>query len=268
MSSNKYSVWTLPFIAVMIMFAAGSGGPSRNEVLAKKYDVSESEAQACLDIFSSNAEEVLDWISKQSGILGFGNKDCADLRKEITVYGSVEYLLYALKNELDPDDQKFKDYVASKNKELKAQQEAERKAAEEAAKAAAKFEEDVNMAINAGVKAKSVAVSEAVYKEACKRDWKACLDNEDYINIHGTGGISVYCKSQAEKYAKGEVDWGGWLEPNFGTYLTGTSIHDSGTITIIDDVAKFQNGFGAMINTTTYCKVDVVNDKVIEVYFR
>jgi hypothetical protein len=218
-------------------------------------------------IFGANTEPVLDWISKQSGFLGFFKKDCADLRKEISEYGGEENLLYALQNDLEPEDQKFKDYVKKKDAENKAKEAAElaRKQAEEAR--VAQFERDVSSAVAAGVNAKKVASSKKVYEAACKRDWRSCADNSDYVNINGGPRAKFACKSEAEKYARAEVDWGGWLDPNFGSYRTGNSIHTSGTIVLIDDVAKFQNGFGAMIRTKTYCEIYVKNDKVIRVFF-
>ena len=101
MRKNYHPFFILMFIMTMLLFAAGSGnsGPPKSEVLAKKYGVSESEASACMAIFEDNVEPVLDWISKQSGFLGFFKKDCADLRKEIPDFGGEENLLYALQNE-------------------------------------------------------------------------------------------------------------------------------------------------------------------------
>ena len=257
------------FITTMLLFAVGSGssGPPKNEVLAKKYGVSESEASACMAIFNDNVEPILDWISKQSGFLGFFKKDCADLRKEIPDFGGEENLLYALQNDLESDDEEFIVYLKEKEAAAKEKEAAElaKKQAEEAR--LAKFEKDIASAVAAGMNAKNVASSKKVYEAACKRDWRSCADNSDFININGGPSAKYSCKSEAEKYAKGEVDWGGWLDPNFGSYRTGKSIHTDGTIIVIDDVAKFQNGFGAMLRTTTYCQIDVVNNKVIRVFF-
>jgi len=252
----------ITFFLGMLALAIGSGssGPPKNEVLAAKYGVSESEASACMAIFEDNVDPVLDWISKQSGFLGFGKKDCSDLRKEISDFHGVENLLYALQNELEADDQEFKDYLE------KQRWAAIEKAEAEKAKAA-QLEKNIASAIAAGENAKNVAVSAAVYKAACKRDWQACADNGDYINIHGGPSSKYQCKSEAEKYAKGEVDWGGWLTPNFGSYRTGKSIHKDGTIILIDDVAKFQNSFSAMLKTTTYCKINVRTNKLVQVFF-
>lgn len=260
--------YKLCFVAGMMVLAVGSGssGPPKNEVLASKYGVSKSEASACMEIFGDDVEEALDWVSKQEGFLGFGKKDCSDLRKDIPDFQGAKNLLYALQNNLESDDQAFKDYLEKKRLADEAEKaEAARLEAEKKAKAA-KLEKDIEAAIAAGQNAKTVAASTEVYEAACKRNWKACADNGDYINIHG--GPSKYrCKSEAEKYAKGEVDWGGWLDPNFGSYLTGNSIHTNGTITVIDDVAKFQNGFGAMLRTKTYCQINVKTDEIVRVYF-
>jgi len=252
----------ITFFLGMLALAIGSGssGPPKNEVLAAKYGVSESEASACMAIFEDNVEPVLEWISGQTGFLGFGKKDCSDLRKEISDFHGVENLLYALQNELEADDQEFKDYLE------KQRWAAIEKAEAEKAKAA-QLEKNIATAIAAGINAKNVAVSTEVYEAACKRDWQACADNGDYINIHGAPSSKYSCKSEAEKYAKGEVDWGGWLTPNFGSYRTGKSIHKDGTIILIDDVAKFQNSFGAMLKTTTYCKINVRTNKLVQVFF-
>ena len=252
----------LTFFLGMLALAIGSGssGPLKNEVLAAKYGVSESEASACMAIFEDNVELVLDWISKQSGFLGFGKKDCSDLRKEISDFDGVENLLYALQNELESDDQEFKDYLEKKRWA------AEAKAQAEKAKAA-QLEKNIATAIAAGINAKNVAVSAEVYEAACKRDWQACADNGDYINIHGVSSAKYSCKSEAEKYAKGEVDWGGWLNPNFTSYRTGKSIHTDDTIILIDNVVKFQNSFGAMLKTKTYCQINVRTNNIVQVFF-
>jgi hypothetical protein len=259
----------LTFILGMLALAIGSGssGPPKNEVLAAKYGVSESEASACMAIFEDNVEPVLDWISKQSGFLGFGKKDCSDLRKEISDFYGVENLLYALKNGLESDDQEFIDYLEKQRWAAVAQAQEDKEKAEAKKAKAAQLEKNIASAIAAGENAKNVAVSAAVYEAACKRDWQACADNGDYINIHGGPSSKYQCKSKAENYAKGEVDWGGWLSPNFGSYRTGKSIHTDGTILLIDDVAKFQNSFGAMLKTTTYCEINVRTNKITQVYF-
>jgi hypothetical protein len=256
------------FVVGMLTLAVGSGssGPPKNEVLASKYGVSKSEASACMEIFGDDVEVALDWVSKQDGFLGFGEKDCSDLRKDIPDFQGVENLLYALQNGWESDDQAFKDYL-EKNRLADEAEKAEAAKLEAEKKAgAAKLEKDIEAAIAAGQNAKTVAASTQVYEAACKRDWQACADNEDYVNIHGVPS-KYLCKSEAEKYARGEVDWGGWLDPNFGSYLTGNSIHTNGSITVIDEVAKFQNGFGAMLRTKTYCQINVRTDEIVQVYF-
>jgi hypothetical protein len=259
----------LTFFLGMLALAIGSGssGPSKNEVLAAKYGISESEASACMAIFEDNVEPVLEWISGQSGFLGFGKKDCSDLRKEISDFHGVENLLYALQNDLESDDQEFKDYLEKQRWAAIEKAEVEKAKAEAEKAKAAQLEKNIATAIAAGINAKNVAVSTEVYEAACKRDWQACADNGDYINIHGAPSSKYSCKSEAEKYAKGEVDWGGWLTPNFGSYRTGKSIHTDGTIILIDDAAKFQNGFGAMLKTTTYCQINVRTNNIVQVFF-
>ena len=122
-----------------------------------------------------------------------------------------------------------------------------------------KFDKDVQLAIKAGRMAAKRQFSEQVYRAACKKDIDVCSNNADVVNInYGGFFIPPGCKRLAESNAKyGDIDWGGWLDLNFGSFRTGTSFHDYGTITFIDNVGKYQNGFGAMVKTTTYCEVDM-----------
>lgn len=122
------------------------------------------------------------------------------------------------------------------------------------------FREKVDEAIAAGRKANDVAVSTKVYEEACKRSWQACEDNGDYVDIHGGTSKEVWCEDEAEKRARGKVEWPSF---SFGSYLTGDSIHEDGTITIIENDALFQNGFGAMMRMRVECTVDVRSKEIV-----
>lgn len=259
-------ITTITFIPVMLLLAVGSG-TDKTEVLAKKYGLDESEVKVCQSVFGDkDLEVILDWVSKNSGFFGFGGTDCADLRKKVGDYGNKENMVYALKNDIKPNSDEFKKYLSEKEKAVEEKIKAEEAAAEEKRKTEEEFASNLSLAIAAGKNAKNVAATEDIYKAACKSDWKACADNSDYMNIHGANWTSK-CRREAEKYAIGEVDWGGIFRPNFGTFHTGNSIHESGTITVIDRVAKFQNSFGAMLNTTTICKYDLINDKIMDVNF-
>ena len=149
--------------------------------------------------------------------------------------------------------------VAQKAIAAKQKAESERKKAE--------LEKQVLLAVNAGRRAKDVATSYEVYEIACKRDWKTCENNADLVNIAGGPSAKYQCKSEAEKMARAEVDWGGFFEPNFSSFISGSSMHDDGAITFIDNVAKFQNGFGAMIRTKTYCRIDLNTNEIIQIWF-
>tara|TARA_B100000902_G_C27314231_1_gene920268 strand:+ start:764 stop:3550 length:2787 start_codon:yes stop_codon:yes gene_type:complete len=196
-----------------------------------------------------------------------------------------------INNNIMPDGLKINEYIVklaktkkqeailaaqkAKEAEEKAKAEAELKA-QEAGYASAKeyetalneaekqkqFEQDVQKAIKVGRNAKKQFSTE-VYNAACKRNANICADNSDIINVHKGGAyFPPGCKRLAEQGAKyGDIDWGGWFDINFSKFRTGDSYHTKGTITFIDEVGKYQNGFGAMVKTRTYCEVDMVGGR-------
>ena len=106
-------------------------------------------------------------------------------------------------------------------------------------------------------------------KEACRRYWKNCGDNSDYVDVRLQfmfNPFSGVCKAEAEDIAIGEIDWGSWYEPNFALYLPGRSIHQDMSIIYVDTAAKHQNVFGAMLKKKTYCKIDVISERVLSVW--
>jgi hypothetical protein len=63
----------------------------------------------------------------------------------------------------------------------------------------------------------------------------------------------------------GTPDWGkGWFSGfPFTSYLPGDSAAETGKMTLIDNKAKFQNGFGAMVHVRVSCVYDF-NTKSVE----
>ena len=99
---------------------------------------------------------------------------------------------------------------------------------------------------------------------ACTADWQKCVDNEDLINhFRGVGLAKVKCKDEATDKAKyGTPEWP-WFA--FGRFLRGNDFPKTGTITIVENAAKFQNAFGAMAHVKVYCDYDLKAEKVTSV---
>ena len=147
MRMNQKSIFGVLFIGVMVVLAVGSGSPPKppkHKVLAEKYEIAEDEAKFCVETFDKDAEKIISWISKQDNFLGFGDKDCEDLKDEIKEYGDKELLAYALENNLEVDDEAFLQYRAEWEVEAakKAQEQAEREAKRQAAEAKRKKEQE------------------------------------------------------------------------------------------------------------------------------
>ncbi len=108
------------------------------------------------------------------------------------------------------------------------------------------------------------------YKDACSKNYKVCKDNADIMNLNSNASveIKVGCKLAAEKEAVSTIDWGGILSPNFGSFRPGDSGIKEDKIFVIDNVAMYQNQFGAMIKKETIClfnlKANVVEQLLIE----
>ena len=119
---------------------------------------------------------------------------------------------------------------------------------------------------NSSYKSSSESSSDLTeYEKACKKSIRKCNTNQDVLTIHHPGFyLPTICKVAAEENAKwGDIDWGGWLEPNFTYYDVGNSYQKDGTIIFRDSVGKYQNGFGAYSTKTTHCKVDMNKDEVV-----
>jgi hypothetical protein len=248
MIQNKKTQGAL-FLGIMTIFALGSSdpGPKKQEVLAKKFGVSETEAASCLSIFEKDTEAILDWISRQKGFLGFGKKDCGDLRKEIADYGSVENLLYGLQNNLKPTDTELKNYVVEQDRK-KIAEEARNKAEDEAKK---KAEED-----------KKIADQEALAKEYDENKLNASWLDKKY-GVEGAIRCGSGSDDYARKAAKNSFKWEemSWYESKFTSYLT--KVNSEGVVTYTSDKLLFQNGFGAYVRVEMHCNYDTQAKKVI-----
>lgn len=96
----------------------------------------------------------------------------------------------------------------------------------------------------------------------CKQDYRRCTDNEMLINHYsGTSGAQVGCKFAAEKMANfGDPDW---TFPYFSTFFVGRDAVETGTLRLVDDDVKFQNGFGAYQRTPLECHYDLDKKEVL-----
>jgi len=96
---------------------------------------------------------------------------------------------------------------------------------------------------------------------ACKADWTKCVDNSEMANnFDGYHKAEYACKRQATDLAKyGTPEWP-WFA--FGSFYPGPN---TGTVTLIERDAKFQNGFGAMARSRVECQYDFRANKVVDV---
>jgi zinc-ribbon domain len=96
----------------------------------------------------------------------------------------------------------------------------------------------------------------------CVSDYTKCADNKDVVEHHQSKdrmSMRVKCESAAEdiaKYGKPEFPF-----LPFSTYRVGRSYVDSGNAVLIENNAKFKNGFGASENVIATCFYDMRNDQ-------
>ena len=93
------------------------------------------------------------------------------------------------------------------------------------------------------------------YKDACSKNYKVCKDNADIMNLNTEVSVKSVsrCKLAAEEKAISTIDWGGWLTANFSSFIPGDSGIKENKIIAIDNVAMYQNQFGAKIKKKTTC---------------
>jgi hypothetical protein len=101
-------------------------------------------------------------------------------------------------------------------------------------------------------------------KPSCATDWKLCKTTDDLINKNNVLSIQIQvaCKMEAEKQHNQSIDWGGFLSPNFSSYIPEDLSGDRKEITVIDDVAMYENIYGAKVKTKTLCVYNLNDMKV------
>lgn len=138
------------------------------------------------------------------------------------------------------------------------------KRAEEAEIAAArKAEEDRLAAIEKEKQDRIVAAKKAekTQLDACREDWTKCLNQADVAeNYSELRNVRISCMQLAERMAQyGDPEFP-WL--NFQKYLSDSDYRTKGEMILVEDGAKFQNGFGAMKRVTISCFYDLVSGKI------
>jgi hypothetical protein len=95
----------------------------------------------------------------------------------------------------------------------------------------------------------------------CTSNWHLCSDNADIANHYSDySHAKSSCQIEAEKLAKyGSPKWP-WVA--FGRFYNDGSAVKNGTITLIENDAQFQNGFGAMAHSSVTCTYNL-NTKVV-----
>jgi hypothetical protein len=100
---------------------------------------------------------------------------------------------------------------------------------------------------------------------SCKSDWKKCTDNAELVNNYSKWFNAQFeCKQQALKQAL----YGTPIFPSlyfFSNFFPGTNYITTGTATLIEPDAQFQNGFGAMVHSTVTCTYDLRGERVVNV---
>ena len=125
-------------------------------------------------------------------------------------------------------------------------QEAEKKSKVEAEKKAKKEREKAEELVSVA-KAKEVA---------CRKDIKCWGEKANLV-------ATYLCPNLVERFAKYDFEWtDGWTEPKFSHYRW----HDigAGTVTVIGDKIKMQNGFGAWTHMIYECDIDPLKEKVLD----
>lgn len=98
----------------------------------------------------------------------------------------------------------------------------------------------------------------------CYLDWRACRDNADIANNYSKiVDAQAACKIKANELAKyGTPEWP-WLV--FSSYQSGADGPTTGTLHLVEQNAKFQNGFGAMTHVVINCAYDLATKSVVDV---
>lgn len=102
--------------------------------------------------------------------------------------------------------------------------------------------------------------------QACYEDWKQCHSNQQMVdNYKRWHEIRNECLAAAKERAKyGEPQFSS--EP-FAFYYPAIDYTKDGYADLVEKRAKYQNGFGATVNTNVVCAYDLNINKVIEISF-
>jgi len=100
---------------------------------------------------------------------------------------------------------------------------------------------------------------------SCKSDWTKCADNAEIANHYSQWFDAQFaCKQAAIKQAR----YGTPVFPSlyfFSQFYPGTGYVTTGTATLVEPDAQFQNGFGAMVHSRVTCTYDLRTERVITV---
>lgn len=98
----------------------------------------------------------------------------------------------------------------------------------------------------------------------CKNGWKNCTDNEDLVNNYkDIYKVHSACRTAADREAAyGSPDWP--FLP-FGSFITGSDAPRTGRLVLIENNAKFENGFGAKMRVKVRCAYDLNTNKVTSI---
>lgn len=99
----------------------------------------------------------------------------------------------------------------------------------------------------------------------CKSDWTKCADNAEIANHYSQWFDAQFaCKQAAIKQAR----YGTPVFPSlyfFSQFYPGTGYVTTGTATLVEPDAQFQNGFGAMVHSRVTCTYDLRAERVVSV---
>jgi len=150
---------------------------------------------------------------------------------------------------------------AIKDEEIRiANEKAEAKIAEQAATKGMSVEE-FKRELEQVREAKEKAEAAAKVISECKANYASCSNNEMLINNYpGVNAAKAACMTEGKKLAKWDSDFP-YLGA-FGTFFIGNNYPSTGVITIQEDHAKFQNGFGAWQKRSVRCRYDLKSKSV------
>jgi len=109
-------------------------------------------------------------------------------------------------------------------------------------------------------------VSSAAEEESvsCRSDYTACASQEELVDTYKEmTAARVSCKRAAQKLARyGDAELPFY---SFGSYFPYENSAKSGKISLTEDDARYQNGFGAMEHVKLKCVYDLQAREVVEI---